>query len=379
MTQITAICLALLQLYHMRFLLIAVLMMHGMIHLMGAAKAFQWAEIKELSLPISRSWGYVWLAAAALFMIAALAEMLHFKSWSYPALLAVLVSQVLVLAFWQDAKWGSVLNLILLPIALTAVFSNIFEQQTQDLRRSILSSAKSVSMDDAQAALQNLPEPVQRWVVHSGALDQPIPRTIRLEQSCQMKLKPEQENWMPATAQQEFTTEPPAFVWAVQLKMHPLMSVLGRDVFVNGKGSMLMKLAGVIPVVNISDEPKLNSGTMQRYLGEIVWFPAMALSPHIVWEQTGEHSAKARMIFGETEAEGHFFFHPDGTLDRYTALRYFGAVEDAHLLEWIVTVRRNDRMAGVLIPVEVEASWMLETGKWSWLEMKITGIEYTYR
>lgn len=53
-------------LYQMRWIPIALIGVHGLIHLMGFAKGFGYAELPQLTQPVSRSWGVVWLSAACL-------------------------------------------------------------------------------------------------------------------------------------------------------------------------------------------------------------------------------------------------------------------------------------------------------------------------
>ncbi|MBK8259839.1 MAG: hypothetical protein IPK80_00655 [Nannocystis sp.] len=57
----------------MRLLLAAFLVLHGLIHLMGFAKAFGYAQLPQLVLPISRMMGALWLTAALLLLAAAVA------------------------------------------------------------------------------------------------------------------------------------------------------------------------------------------------------------------------------------------------------------------------------------------------------------------
>ncbi len=47
----------------MRWIPIGVLGVHGLIHPMGFLKAFGYADLPELSQPISRAWGVGWLVA----------------------------------------------------------------------------------------------------------------------------------------------------------------------------------------------------------------------------------------------------------------------------------------------------------------------------
>jgi hypothetical protein len=72
---------------------------------------------------------------------------------------------------------------------------------------------------------------------------------------------------MASDAEQFFTVDTPGFIWLVRTAMAG-MPVLGRDLFSDGQGSMEIRLAGLIPVVNVSNHERINESTIQRYLGE---------------------------------------------------------------------------------------------------------------
>ena len=48
-----------------------VLAVHGVIHLMGFAKAFGYGKLRQLTQPISRAGGVAWLVAASLVLVSA--------------------------------------------------------------------------------------------------------------------------------------------------------------------------------------------------------------------------------------------------------------------------------------------------------------------
>lgn len=102
-------------------LLCALLVIHGLIHLMGFVKAFQLAEIKELQLPISKPFGAAWLLTSILFVAAAVGCALEISYWLLMLLAAVLLSQFLVFKYWNDAKYGTLIN-VLLTVFLTVSF-----------------------------------------------------------------------------------------------------------------------------------------------------------------------------------------------------------------------------------------------------------------
>jgi hypothetical protein len=94
--------------------LIIIIMLHGLIHLMGFVKAFGIAEISEITLSISRGWGILWLIASLTLFLSGVLWLLNLSSWWIPAIIGVILSQILVFAFWQDARFGSIPNLIIL-------------------------------------------------------------------------------------------------------------------------------------------------------------------------------------------------------------------------------------------------------------------------
>jgi hypothetical protein len=69
----------------MRLTLIAVLVLHGLVHLLGVAKAFGLAALPQLTEPIATDRGWLWLMAAVLFVAAAVGVvMTRRRSWCPP-------------------------------------------------------------------------------------------------------------------------------------------------------------------------------------------------------------------------------------------------------------------------------------------------------
>lgn len=106
----------------MRIVLLVILLIHGIIHLMGFAKAFQLAEIEQLTLPISKSAGVFWLIGCLLMLLSGAALLLKLNWCWAVALLGVGISQTLIFISWQDAKFGTVANIIILIAILLTYF-----------------------------------------------------------------------------------------------------------------------------------------------------------------------------------------------------------------------------------------------------------------
>ncbi|EON77555.1 hypothetical protein ADIS_1958 [Lunatimonas lonarensis] len=358
----------------MKTLFLALVFIHGSIHLLGFVKAFGWKDVKELTISISKPMGVLWLAGMLLFFVFA---WLHSTKATYAwvfGIAAVLVSQLLVFMHWQDARFGTFPNAVILLVSIVLAGSYYFQASlSAEIAQLTHRAHRPEPRILTEADIGGLPDPVRRWLSTSGAVGKPFVRVGRVEQHAAMKMQQDQSSWYDARAVQYSTFDPPGFVWSVDLKLNPMLGFVGRDRYMDGKGEMLIKLNALLPVVNERGE-KIDEGTLQRYLGEVVWYPSMALSPYITWEPLDENSAKATMNYAGTQGSGVFHFSPSGDFIRFTAWRYRGNEIDASRSEWVLSVDANTEFGGVRVPSEMTATWRLPDGDWTWLKLALTDL-----
>lgn len=350
--------------------------LHGIIHLFGFLKAFGIFQFDTISLSVSRTLGVLCLAAFFLFTLTAILFLRRHDYWWITGILAVLISQFLIISFWKDARFGTILNLVILTASIIAYSTYSFKEKVQAETVKMLSHSDTLKKKSiTKQMIVDLPSPVQKWLLNNGTVGIESINSVFLKQDLQMLMKPEQKQWSTATAKQYFTIDPPAFNWCVNLEMKPGIKLVGRDKFEKGKGEMEIKLLSLVPIVNSKNDEKINQASLQRYLAEIVWFPSAALSSYISWENIDENSARATMNYKGTEGSGVFHFDKKGDFKKFTAMRY----KDTTLTEWVVNATKTELRNGIRIPVECNAAWKLEDGYWTWLKIKITHIEYNLK
>ncbi|MBK8080353.1 MAG: hypothetical protein IPK25_08765 [Saprospiraceae bacterium] len=88
----------------MKIVYFIIVLLHGLIHFMGFVKGFGIKEVKELTLPISKTAGLFWLIAAVLFIVYGILHITHPKYGWIVGLLAVVVSQILVFYVLERCK-----------------------------------------------------------------------------------------------------------------------------------------------------------------------------------------------------------------------------------------------------------------------------------
>jgi hypothetical protein len=276
----------------LRYFFAIVIFFHSLIHFMGFAKAFGYSNITQLTKEISKPAGFFWFISAILFIAAAVLFLLKKEAWPVVAIIAAVISQILIITAWKDARFGTIANLIILLVAVTALASVNFSRMVKKETATMLSSIKPVNTVITKEMLNSIPPIVQKWLINAGVVGKEKVHTVRLKQAGEMRTKANGK-WIPFTATQYFTVDTPAFNWQADVQMMPLLSMNGRDKFEDGKGEMLIKVLGLLNVVNAKDDDKINQSTMMRFLAEMCWFPSAALAEYIKMGILGFHFSKS--------------------------------------------------------------------------------------
>ena len=267
---------------------------------------------------------------------------------------------------------GIIILLIVLSITISTI---IFNQKVKSEVEELFEKNKDAKPKIvAESDIEELPEPVQKWLKNSNVIGKERIFAVRLKQQGLIRTK-EGQPWMPAEAEQYFTIDEPGFIWKVKVKMAPLLYLVGRDKYYEGKGNMLIKFMALMTVVNARGK-EIDQGTMLRYLGETVWFPTAALSKYIKWESIDSNSAEATMSYKGVTASAIFKFKDNGEVTSFVCKRYMRVNDHYSLENYSVHLKDYKELNGIKIPTEGEAVWNLKAEDFSVYKFKITEIEY---
>lgn len=354
-----------------------ILVLHGLIHIFGFVKAFGLAEMSHLTQEISKPLGLVWLLVVILMLMVGVLVVKN-KQWVWiPASMAVVLSQLLIFVSWQDAKYGTIPNVIILIFAIFSFAAWDFNTKIEKEVSFLLAQSKHVDSKIVnEQMLSPLPSPVKRWLKHAGIIGKEVIHSAYFEQMGQMKLRPDQKAWFPAKVEQYVTIYSPGFLWKANMKMNGFLNVLGRDIFQQGKAAMTIKIGSLIPVVNVENKEKTNQSTLQRFLMELPWYPSAALSPYITWEEVNQNTALATMNYQGNIGRATFYFDEVGDFVKVSAMRYKEENEDSGLVECIGEANAYGVMDGIRIPVKLNVTWQLEDGPFTWYKLEVLKAKY---
>lgn len=363
----------------MRSVTFGLLVVHGLIHILGFLKPWKLAAVPQLSgrsiVPLSdgafRAVGLLWLAASVAFLAAALLRLMGRESWWMIAAPAILLSQALIILQWGDAWAGTAANVLLAIAVAAGAGTQWFHEANRQQARELLAIAPDREPPILRAEdIAPLPPPVRRWLEASGAVGRPRARTARLVQRGGLRTAPDQP-YMPASARQYFTIDPPGFLWTVDVTMMRVVPVVGRDTYVNGHGRMFIQAGGLITVAD-GTGPKFDQGAALRFLGEIIWFPSAALAPYITWEPIDDRRARATLSFKDVTTSAVFDFDERGRFTGLAAQRYYGGES---LETWVIPVTEWKTIRGIEMPVRGGAVWKLAAGDFDYYQWEILDVE----
>lgn len=360
----------------LRIILLFLLVVHGLIHLMGTAKAFEWATLAQLTKAISRPVGLLWGLAALLFLVAAFLLLRHSDRWWAFALCALLLSQVMLVMQWQDARWGTFANiLILLAVVAGASVWNFRTNYRSLLTNALEQAAKEPEQRITEQDLQSLPAAVQRFLRKTGVVGTMRPRSMRLE--FKGDIRAEGGPWMPFTTVQVNTVDRPTRFFWMDATMKGLPTK-GLHAYDDGTASMRIKLLGLFPVMDISGRELDQAETVTWFNDLCLFAPGALVDPRIRWTPLDDRSSLATFTHKDITISAKLVFDAEDRLvDFISEDRYLVSPTKAPEKRTFRTPASEHRlMQGLLIPGHGEALWELPDGPFTYGRFTVTGLVY---
>lgn len=244
----------------------------------------------------------------------------------------------------------------------------------QEVADFLKKAGKGISRAELTARMGSLPLPVRRYLRYAAGVEVPGIRTVHLRHSGEFRTKPESA-WGAIEGEEYFTVSKPGFLWFAKMRMGPL-AIHARDRLQDGQGHMLVKLAGLIPIVN-ERGPNIDQGSYLRWLGEAVWFPYAFVSPKVEWVEIHDYAARAILRDGNVEVSARFEFETDGPIRQMSATRYYSEGRGKAVLRpWVARCSGYREIGGFRIPTAVEVAWELLDQDYPYARFRVTDVEY---
>jgi hypothetical protein len=358
----------------------AFLVGHGLLHLIGTAKAFRLAAVPQLTQPIAPAAGVVWLIAAALFVAAAGSIIVWPRGWWILAAAAVLVSMVVIVPSWADARFGAAANLIVAAGALFGFLTqgpgSLRAAYEADLARS--SAHASAVPVLAEADLDGLPEPVQRYLRVSGSVGQP--RVANFTARLRGRIRSSRDaRWIPLEIEQHnvvVNRRARFFYFTGSMWGLP---VQGYHRYAESAATMRVKAAALVPVAVAAGPEMDQSETVTLFNDMCLFAPASLADPAIVWESAGGNTARAVFTNAGHTIRAELFFNDAGELIDFRSNDRYQASPDGKTftkLPWSTPLRDYRQFGAVRLASKGEARWHDPEGTYAYVELTTDEVRY---
>lgn len=364
-----------------RWVVIAVIVVHGLIHLLGAAKGLGWAEVDQLSRPIGTATGVAWLAAAASVVSSGLLLAGRVRWWWAVGAVALVVSQAVIVTSWSDAAAGTVANVVLLAAVVHGVASQGPASSRAEYRRQVtstLASAPPPGMVVTEADLDGLPEPVAAHLRRCGAVGRPRVSSVRARIHGRIRAGGD-EPWMHFAGEQVNTFgSQPTRVFFVDATMKGLpVDVL--HTFVGPSARMRVRVASLVTMTDAAG-PEMDRSETVTILNDMCLFaPAALVDASITWGPVETHRVTATFTRDTQVVSADLVFDDDHELVDFISDDRSRAARDGKSFtpqRWSTPVGSHDDLGSGRVATVGEGRWHAPEpeGEFTYLEIAVDDL-----
>jgi hypothetical protein len=340
---------------------------------MGFAKAYNYGNITQLTKEITKANGLLWLFAAILFVAATLLFLLKNESWQYIAVVAVAISQILIIAEWKDAKFGSILNIVILFVAIASYATYHFEMAFKtDVKRHIAETNFSSNDLLTDTDIVSLPAPIQKYIRYAGAINKPKVKNMKIIFDGEMRDKG--KDFFKFTSVQYNFFDNPTRLFFMKAKMFAA-PVLAYHSYQNGTATMQVKLLALFKVVNAKGPEMNKAETVTLFNDMCLMAPASLIDKRIEWAAIDSLSANAIFINGINKITATLYFNELGQLINFMSDDRY-AIGEMKQYRFSTPVKDYAQLNGSNIWKHGETIWHYPDGEFVYGKFTLKSIEY---
>ena len=367
----------------LRWIMVVLLSGHGLIHLLGAAEGFGWAEVEQVEQPVGGGAAVLWLLASVLVLAAAGLLAAGGPTWWVVALAAAALSQWAVGTSWGDAKAGTAVNVLLVlgaAYAFATVGPTSYHAEWDERVAQALSDAAPGGPAVTESDLADLPEPLAAYLRRSGAVGKPRVANFRADIHGRIRSGPDAA-WMPFTGKQVNTYGPhPSRAFIIDATRSGL-PVTVLHLYDGATATMRAKVLSVATVVDAAG-PEMDRGeTVTVFNDLMVLAPGAVVDAPVQWTAVDADHVRGVYTAGDHSVTAVLTFNADHDLVNFVSQDRFRASEDGrsfHRQGWSTPLAAYQQLQGYRLPTIGEGQWVAPEpeGTFTYVEIHLDDIHY---
>lgn len=357
----------------MKFVIAGLILIHGLIHFMGFAKAFNYGDMKHLSIPISKPAGMMWMVTAFLFTATVVLFLMKKEYWWMIAVPAVIISQIVIMMSWKDAKFGTMANILILIVAILSWGSTHFENAFQnDVKVNLQASATPTVEILSETDIQHLPPTVQRYLTYVGVINKPKVKNVHILFEGQMREKG--KDYFSFTSEQYNFFVEPTRLFFMKGKMFGV-TVPGYHRYTRGTAIMDIRLFGLLPIIQKDGEVMNKAETVTLFNDMCLLAPATLIDKRIKWQTVDSNSVKAEFTNRNISISAVLYFNSKGQLINFIS-NDRTAVSDMKRYPFSTPIHGYKSINGFNLMSEGDAVWHYPDEDFVYGKFKLKDITY---
>lgn len=352
-----------------------IIILHGLIHLMGFVKAYNYADISALTQDIPKPMGIIWLLASVLFVTTALLFTWKNETWVYFGLVSVVVSQAMIWMYWQDAKFGTIVNVMMLIVIFFGYFHLTFKNKYKaEVTAALTQTSEIPSAILTVEDIKHMPALVQKYLHYTHSVGKPkihnfkttMTGKIRSYETKEwMDMASEQYNFIPASTRMFFLDA-----------TKNMMPVSGLHSFKQGTAFMDIRLLSMYKVQYMEGKEMDISETVTFFNDLCCMAPGALIDERIRWMATEGNKVNAAFTSKGTTISAWLHFNEKGELINFVSEDRFAANSDgtSAQLRWSTPLRDYKEIHGYRLASYAEAIYTYPDGDFTYATFNIDGI-----
>ncbi len=356
----------------LKTIFIIIMAIHGLIYLMGFIKAFDLATLDQLTQSISKPTGILWLTTIILFSVTIFLFATSKEWWWTVGLLTVILSQIVIILSWSDAKFGIITNLIILVVIIASAGVYFFEQ---DYKNDVVYNLEHNNDINETVLVENdishLPTSVQKYLHYVGAIGKP--KTKNFYAVFEGQMKDNQKEFSFISEQYNFFKEPTRLFF-IKGKMFGI-TVPGYHKYMKQKAEMNVKLFGLIPVVKEEGDVMFKSETVTTFVELCYYAPSLLVDKNIVWEEIDFLTAKATFTNKNVTITATLHFNEEGQLINFVSDDRTD-ISDMKQYRFSTPVSEYKTFEEHTIPTVINLVWHYPDGEFVYGDLQLKKISF---
>jgi len=340
---------------------------------MGFIKGFDIAKVNQLTQRISKPVGIVWLITAIIFIGVALLFIVKSQYWMGIGVVAVVVSQILIIMTWQDAKFGTIPNIIIIIVLVLNMGSFFFEQNYKKDLALNFEQNNSFSVDIlTEQDMLSIPASVKRYLKYVGVVGKPKVKNFKIVFDGEMREKG--KDYFSFTSEQYNFIENPSRLFFMKAQMFG-MTIPGYHKYFNNRATMDIRIFGLFPVVKLAGEVMDKTETVTLFNDMCLFSPGSLIDKRIQWATIDDLTAKAVFTNHGISITANLYFNQEGQLINFIS-NDRTAVSEMKQYPFLTPASEYRNIDGLNLPTYGEAVWRMPEGDFTYGKFRLKNVEY---